>query len=788
LRISHAPQLGSFTLALLRIISLLLTGSPVATYIASPQFILHHPLEAGGIALLSAIVVLIIGFFARFLNQLQNDWANASAEWFKRLLEDLLFSYHYQEHYYKWLRNGELKFLDERGLSTLGAQSMILEQIFVELAVDYTFPHKSDNFLEEPQQELPERLREGPHSVWEYLSIQKKRQKMEIKPRLVILGPPGSGKTTLLQHITLVLANRKSRKNYHHKYGFQLKLPFLLSLRKYSELTKSSSLFSLVEAVQTELILAENSASKRWVERQLREGHCIILLDGLDEIGNLGSRRKMVNWVQDQIKQFGNNCFVITSRRFGYLDNPLIGVTVLGIQNFTISQMEDFIYKWHAAQNNKNQKQRGYEVAIERADPKDLLQRLRKNFELFKLAGNPLMLDMIARIHFYRKELPDSRVELYKEIFEVFLGKRRIAREVEQELTPEQMQRVLQHLAYSMMVNKELEIQEVEAEDVIKRPLADESELLTPKAYLKKVYEISQILQKVEEGPDRYTFVHRTFQEYLAAKYIQEHSLERVLEEQLESDWCHETILLYCAIADATPIILACLNKALSKEILELVLRLREEPIYAKPDVFAQLDGVISKGAEDTDPKMWHMIAEAGLKHRTEHMLPQKNIYLDRSFITSVEYQLFLDQPHNHGLQPDHWQNDRFSRGQGLYPVLGVRPLDVVAFCKWLTTWEASEWEYRLPTRKELVDITVTQPDIGYWFNDGNNYEVNWIGGGPTASSILNQDQLKIYLEQDNPQFNPLVLGTLPDTDDYRNLVAHIPFVNHGCQVGKIAT
>ena len=67
---------------------------------------------------------------------------------------------------------------------------MVLEQIFVELAVDSTFPHKHDKFVEEePQQELPKRLREGPHNVWEYISIQKTEQKMEIKPRLVILGP-----------------------------------------------------------------------------------------------------------------------------------------------------------------------------------------------------------------------------------------------------------------------------------------------------------------------------------------------------------------------------------------------------------------------------------------------------------------------------------------------------------------------------------------------------------------------------------------------------------------------
>ncbi len=55
----------------------------------------------------------------------------------------------------------------------------------------------------------------------------------------------------------------------------------------------------------------------------------------------------------------------------------------------------------------------------------DLLNRLRNTPALTELAVNPLVLTMITTVHRYRSSLPGRRAELYSEVCDVFLGKRR---------------------------------------------------------------------------------------------------------------------------------------------------------------------------------------------------------------------------------------------------------------------------------------------------------------------------------------------------------------------------
>ena len=82
----------------------------------------------------------------------------------------------------------------------------------------------------------------------------------------------------------------------------------------------------------------------RWIERLLRKGKCVVLLDGLDEIADPDARKVVAAWVEQQMAQYGPNRFIITSRPFGYRSNPLSGVTVLEIQPFTGDQVQKFVY------------------------------------------------------------------------------------------------------------------------------------------------------------------------------------------------------------------------------------------------------------------------------------------------------------------------------------------------------------------------------------------------------------------------------------------------------------
>ena len=78
----------------------------------------------------------------------------------------------------------------------------------------------------------------------------------------------------------------------------------------------------------------EGTGPAGWFEKQLTKGRCLVMLDGLDEVSNAALLSKVVEWVQQQINNHGNNRFIITSRPFGYRDNPLQSVSVLGARPF----------------------------------------------------------------------------------------------------------------------------------------------------------------------------------------------------------------------------------------------------------------------------------------------------------------------------------------------------------------------------------------------------------------------------------------------------------------------
>jgi hypothetical protein len=358
---------------------------------------------------------------------------------------------------------------------------------------------------------------------------------------------------------------------------------------------------------------------------------------------------------------------------------------------------------------------------------------------------------------------------LYAEICEVFLGKRQEARGIAQELSPAQKQQVLQSLAYHLMEQGIHEISYEEAQQVIAPHLAQVNAQMSPATFLQLVENTSGLL--LERDPGSYGFAHKTFQEYLAAVYIKEQGQEQVLIAQVENDWWHETIRLYCAQADATAIILACLaGDRPSVSVLTLALQCDEEKLKIQPAAKAQLDTLLKTGVEDPDPERRRLIAEALLTRRVQQMAHVRGeTYIDTWLITWAEYQLFLDEKRAQGVsyRPDHWMADSFPQGQGQAPALGVRSSDAVAFCQWLTARDPEGWRYRLPKKSEPYQTGVNQDPlpqlttgIGYWTDDGKAFV--WIRNlRPQLEHI--RDELRDLLVNDLGLASAYTLGRARD-------------------------
>ena len=164
---------------------------------------------------------------------------------------------------------------------------------------------------------------------------------------LAVVGGPGSGKTTLLRHAArqacLRRGSRKSRRSgVRH-------IPVLLYLRDHASAITANPAVSVAALLRATLGALGAEEPPEWFERQLRDGRCLVLLDGLDEVARQEDRATVSAWAEGQVQQYPGNVFVISSRPQGYRSAPVEGADILQVCGFTVGQVEDFVCGWYRA-------------------------------------------------------------------------------------------------------------------------------------------------------------------------------------------------------------------------------------------------------------------------------------------------------------------------------------------------------------------------------------------------------------------------------------------------------
>ena len=660
-----------------------------------------------GVTLMAYAYKFVSGVTNRVLDKIEEELENLEeplAEWIVNQPKRFLtwwwwwkLNSQFQFKYYQCLIDTfrELKIEGFR----IGLPVLDLENVFVSLRVVPKIPEKITASM------IRQKVEAENQAIWDFLA-QSSKKKFQAFRRLAIIGPPGSGKTTLLKHLTLIYAKKENL-----RYKAPKLIPILLYLRDIRRLIVTEQPPSLPKLIREHIKNLPSPETlnppANWIEDQLKIGKFLVMMDGLDEVANLEERTQVSEWVNRQMESYRRNVFILTSRPHGFKSAPVEQVgTVLKVLPFNSFQVKQFIQSWYL--QTEIMSRAGRDTPAVRREAKnnaeDLIERIMENRAIADMAKNPLLVTMIATVHYCGSALPGRRVELYQKICDLLLGTRQKAKKIKTLLTGEQKKSVLQVLALALMGKKTREFTPSQGQELIQEELERViGSKLIPSEFLKQIKELSGLLVERELGI--YEFAHLSFQEYLAAARVKELQKDNLLTEKLNDPWWAETIRLYAAQGDATNLIRQALANSTINS-LTLANDCLQESLKVEPSIREQLEAMLEEGLESNEPQIAELAAEVKLSRRLNNLFEiEENLEIDTSYITCAEYQLFVNKQSTSG--------EHFQAGSATKPITGMSCENALGFCVWLLNskipspgMESGEngglYYYRLPTSTEV--------------------------------------------------------------------------------------
>jgi hypothetical protein len=330
--------------------------------------------------------------------------------------------------------------------------------------------------------------------------------------RTMLVGRAGSGKTTVLQWLAVCAARSAFTGSLT---GFNDHFPFFIRLRDYVGVMLPTP----EEFLSTTARLLKDEAPAGWVRAQLDCGRALMLIDGVDELP-AAERDRVGEWLRDLTERFPSVTYVVTARPTAVSPTWLaeIGFARSSLEAMPPSLVQAFVRNWHEA----TRQQLTDAEERERLDnyERSLLANVTKDRYLRDLADTPLLAGLLCALNRYlRSNLPHRRSEIYERALTMFdqrdQARSVLSSQVRIDLTAKT--HLLANLALWMIRNGESEVDSNAAAEHISRSLAGLSGVnnLAGEIY-PFLLERSGLLRQPAAG--RVDFVHRTFQEYLAAK------------------------------------------------------------------------------------------------------------------------------------------------------------------------------------------------------------------------------------------------------------------------------
>jgi formylglycine-generating enzyme required for sulfatase activity len=366
--------------------------------------------------------------------------------------------------------------------------------------------------------------------------------------RAVMLAEPGGGKSTFVRHLTYCLAQHHLNPDgswLQRLRGWPTQWQDLLvvviriaSLGSWlAEAGSPSRKTGLLEAYLHHQLDSSGLAELNDVlGRRLQDGKALLVLDGYDELAEPETQLPVIReMIEDLPLAYPQTPMLVTCRLATYQDASWRLDTELWrdfrLERFNQYRIDRFIDAWY---------QKALRLSTDKSRvASNSLKRAVRQADLRGMAGNPLLLTLLALLHSHHGQLPDNRARLYEEAVDLLLWQWDAAKPekgspgtlsetlAHASLQPPALKECLRDLAYDMQAD--FAATENPGSDVSvgidEVNLLDRLSTLHGKRSLDWARELLKVIKTrsgllVEAAPRLYQFPHRTFLEYLAGSHF----------------------------------------------------------------------------------------------------------------------------------------------------------------------------------------------------------------------------------------------------------------------------
>ena len=263
--------------------------------------------------------------------------------------------------------------------------------------------------------------------------------------RLVLEGAPGQGKSTVTQFLCQVnrlklLQGRRAELSTVSRVHSEAptRTPFRTDLRDYAAWVAGRHPFAKAgEATapdedqrSLECFLAMQigwhsgglSLSQHDLLDFFARAHCVVVLDGFDEVADIPTRARLVDEICDAANRLDSHALslqiIVTSRPAAFANSPGFPEEDwihLELNDLKRSNIRDYKQKWSEAQDLTAEEDEALTITLE-----DKLGQPH----LRDLSRNPMQLAILLQLmHVQGAALPDKRTALYDEYMKIFLNR-----------------------------------------------------------------------------------------------------------------------------------------------------------------------------------------------------------------------------------------------------------------------------------------------------------------------------------------------------------------------------